>query len=256
MGKRQTKIIAISSFSCHGNAGLKPMMTVLANSVIPVPSILLTATTNLSGFIKTENDFKTLLKGSLELCKTLDYDVILFCGYFYKAWQIDFTIDMVHQFKEMIRMVLVDPILGDDNRIYVENEILESMPKLVSIATIAFPNTTEVKYLSSGNEEFQLNLNELVRLYPNVIWVVKSMIMKKGRIGIRIQNKNSFLQYDHQMINAKFGGSGDLFVSYFIDNYIIKKNNIFKSVKKAARKTAKSIKISMIEGSNELIAHL
>ena len=126
---KQTKIIAISSLTCHGNAGLKPMMTVLGNHLIPVPSILLTATTNIPGFLKTETDFKTLLKGSLDLCRVLGYEVILFCGYFYKAYQIDYTLRMYETYRDIISQVIIEPILGDNNKLYVEKEILEKIHK-------------------------------------------------------------------------------------------------------------------------------
>ena len=253
---KQTKIIAISSFTCHGNAGLKPMMTVLTNHLIPVPSIILTATTNIPGFIKTETDFRTLLKGSLELCKTLDFDVVLFCGYFYKADQIDYTLELYHKYRDIISLVLIDPILGDHDKLYVEKEIMTHIPGLLSIANIAFPNVKEVALLTNINNDLNRNLNDLLIVYPAITLIVKSV--KKGResIGIRILSNQMKFDYYHPYIDTNFGGTGDHFISYFIFHHIFKKQNIIKAVKIAAQNTVKTIKNTVKKGSKELITNL
>lgn len=253
---KQTKIVAISSFSCHGNAGLKPMMTVLMNHLIPVPSIILTATTNIPGFVKTETDFRTLLQGSLELCKTLDFDVVLFCGYFYKADQIDCTLELYHKYRDIISQVLIDPILGDHGKLYVEKEIMTRIPGLLSIASIAFPNVTEVALLTNINNDLNQNLNDLLITYPAITLIVKSI--KKGResIGIRILSNQMRFDYYHPYIDTNFGGTGDLLISYFLLHYLFKGQNITKSTKIAVRNTFKIIKNSIKKGSKELITKL
>ena len=251
---KSTKIIAISSFPCIGNAGLKPMITILGGHLIPVPSLILTATTNIKGFVKTETDFIKLLEGSLELCKSLNYDVILFCGYIYKASQIEFISDMWVKYKSIIKMVIVDPILGDNNRLYVENEILIEMPKLLSIADIALPNLTEVKFLSTENKDINGQLEQLLRLYPSITLIVKGIQIKEGWIGLMVKSGNNTpFNYNHRKLIKDYGGTGDLFASYFIYNHIFKQKDIFSSVKKAAQLTIKSIRKSIKLNSPDLI---
>src|SRR5208337_499700 len=249
----QTKIVAISSFPCYGNAGLKPMLTILSGHLIPVPSILLTATSDIPGFIKTSTAFETLLEGTLEFCKDSGMKVVLFCGYFYKASQIDFTVKMYYKYKVIITSVILDPIMGDDGRIYVEKEILNSMPRILAIANIVIPNITELGVLASGNLDINGQIQELLSQHPALTIIVKSIRSKKERIGIKVRSLQTYCDIYHRYIPVKFGGTGDVFVSYFINNYIINKISLPQSVKKAAHETLKCIKKSIKLGGNELI---
>lgn len=203
--------------------------------------------------MKTGTDFETLLDGSFELCKSMNYEVILFCGYFYKASQIDFVLQMYDKYKSIIKLVIVDPILGDNNRLYVEKEILDCIPKLLGISDIALPNYTELKFLSPGTEDFKEIIKQFISLYPNITLIVKSIPVKKGWIGISLNSQKMTFEYKHKYINVYFGGTGDVFVSYFINNYIFKQKDICYSVKKAASQTAKCIKKSLDLESSELI---
>ena len=74
-------------------------------------------------------------------------------GYLGSLEQIRFVLEFIDQFKKENTLVIVDPVMGDNGKIYknYSKEMTENMYKLIQKADIITPNLTEACILCNMN---------------------------------------------------------------------------------------------------------
>lgn len=250
------KIVSVSSFAIHGSASLKLLLAKYAKYVLPVPSALFTALTNNPLHQKFELPLEDILISTLNIVQNNNQKVILHIGYLSSPHQVDSIIKVYHQFKQNIHALIVDPVMGDNGKWYVDSNLLPSWQKLIELANFATPNFTELKLLLNYEADAEVDWESLTYLFkskfPNCNLIVTSVPHPLYQ-EIYVYTKNEELNLQFTKHNCSLGGTGDLFTCSFIVQYFIKQKplqisiqNSHKIVSKAIAKALKKNKLEML----------
>ncbi len=224
---RQKRAAAIHDISCFGKCSLTVALPVLSSAgietaVIPT-AILSTHTGGFNGF--TSLDLTDEMPKIIEHWSGLElnFDAI-YSGYLGSTQQIDIVCDFLDKFKKSDTLVVVDPAMADNGKMYALFDInfAAEMKQLCSKADIIVPNVTEAcfmlgkKYIPLGyGEDYIVDmLHQLAALGPKRIVLT----------GVRYDDKTvSSVAYDaetdtvhtvsRELIEGMFHGTGDVFAS-------------------------------------------
>jgi pyridoxine kinase len=150
------RVLAISSHVVRGHVGLAatvPGLQHFGHEVWALPTVLLASRPGLGRLAKFELPAPDLagMLAALEAdgCwPTLD---AVFTGYFASAASVRTAAEGIARIKAANprALILVDPILGDGDRLYVPTETAEAVREvLLPLATIATPNLFELQWLT------------------------------------------------------------------------------------------------------------
>jgi pyridoxine kinase len=151
------QILSISSQVAYGpvgNSASVPALQAAGFTVSQVPTIILSNHPGLgkpSGVKLPAAELEAILK-SLDGLGVLDSCVGVMAGYFADADQIQIAASFVRQMKQKnsFLYILVDPVLGDDNSLYVSNEVANAIrDELLPLATCITPNRFELAWLTN-----------------------------------------------------------------------------------------------------------
>lgn len=156
---RVPRVAAIHDLSCFGRCALTvimPTLSVMGLQCVPVPTALLSTHTggftgmhflDLSDSMEHIGDhFETL---------PLTFDAI-YSGFLGSARQIGIVSDLIDRFRgqgDARACVLVDPVMGDDGKLYATytEELQAGMRHLCEKADIITPNLTEACFLTGSD---------------------------------------------------------------------------------------------------------
>ncbi len=150
------RILSISSqvaFGPVGNSAAVPAMQALGHEVLAIPTIILS---NHPGHGKPAalrmpaSDLAAML-GALEGLGALDGCQAVMTGYFAANDQIHGVARMIRRMKEKnpALYVLVDPVIGDGDALYVALPVAEAIrDELLPLADCASPNRFELEWLT------------------------------------------------------------------------------------------------------------
>jgi pyridoxine kinase len=150
------QVLSISSQVAYGpvgNSASVPALQAAGFTVSQVPTIILSNHPGLgkpSGVKLPATELEAILK-SLDGLGVLDSCIGVMTGYFASADQIQIVATFVRGMKEKNSSlyVLVDPVLGDDDSLYVSNEVANAIrDELLPLATCITPNRFELGWLS------------------------------------------------------------------------------------------------------------
>ena len=250
------KVLAIHSYATHGMASMKVLHQILGNSLLPVPSLVLSGLTNIPGHVKMDIDFEKLLMSSLEICRNQGQMVLLYIGYLGNADQIKIILHAIEKYGHIIQQVLVDPVSGDHGKIYVPNEIIDSWPELLSQADWAFPNFTELKlyaaYDIESKEDTDTYFAAFQGRFPKLNLIATS-IPKEDRLGIYIRSTTLTMDFLHPLLPIRYGGTGDVFAGLIVKHHFLEMMELGDSVLAASEKCLGIIQDSFVQHSEELI---
>ena len=151
------QVLSISSQVAYGpvgNSASVPALQAAGFTVSQVPTIVLSNHPGLgkpSGVKLPATELEAIMK-SLDGLGVLDSCVGVMTGYFASADQILITAYFIHRMKQKNNSlyVLVDPVLGDSDRLYVSNEVANAIrDELLPLATCITPNRFELAWLTS-----------------------------------------------------------------------------------------------------------
>ncbi|GAB1857665.1 hypothetical protein MHTCC0001_25020 [Flavobacteriaceae bacterium MHTCC 0001] len=230
------KVLAITSLPTVGNAGLKNIISVLGNSVIPIPTLIACGLGNMEGHKKIAYPFEETLTSSFELAKKNNQRLIIYTGYLLDAKQIDVIVQNINLYKAIVETVIVDPVCGDNNSAYVDPSIINNFYKLLEIADIVTPNETELRLLA--NNDFDVSLNELIEKF-NEAFALKSIIitsvLNEGRSFNVLVGNEKVTMLPYESFKISYSGTGDLFVALFIKFHFFDLLSVRASIIKAGK---------------------
>ncbi|NJK95809.1 MAG: hypothetical protein HC905_13670 [Bacteroidales bacterium] len=186
-----TKIISVSSLAAHRTASLKAQMAILGSVLLPVPTVLLNGVASYSMVRKQTIDFMPLLEGTLYLCTQQGQKPYLFLGYLTSVEDVFHLKDFIVANAHLLAGVFVDPISGDNGKPYIHTDIIREWPQLLSLATFAFPNITELKMYSGIPSEADLESHIIafeIR-FPLLNYILTSYCKEK-KIGVRLKTNS------------------------------------------------------------------
>jgi len=151
-----TQVLSISSQVAYGpvgNSASVPALQAAGFTVSQVPTIILSNHPGLgkpSGVKLPAPELEAILK-SLDGLGVLDNCIGVMTGYFASADQIQIAASFIRRMKEKngSLYVLVDPVLGDDDSLYVSNDVANAIrDELLPLASCVTPNRFELGWLS------------------------------------------------------------------------------------------------------------
>lgn len=218
------RIITLQDITCVGKCALTvalPVISAFGIEACPLPTALLSNHTAFESF-----KFFDLHDKMQEIIPHLKQQGFNFNG-IYSAYlgskeQIDTVCDFIDQFKQENTLVLVDPVMGDNGKLYAgfDNEFPKEMLKLCKKADIIVPNVTEASFLLQKSKLryidanwLKLQMERLCDLGPKIC--VLTGVELNGKIGSAIYDKTTdeFYCYLREKIDRTFHGTGDLFAS-------------------------------------------
>lgn len=252
------KVAAIHDISCYGRAALAtiiPILSAMGNQVCPLPTAVLS--THTDGFgkpaIRGLSDFIYDTKNHWKRLK-LDFQCI-YSGYLANPSQVEFVEDFIKDFKEEETLVVIDPVMGDNGKLYngMDEKMIEEMRGLIKNADIITPNITEATFLLGKKYKENLNKEEikdyligLSKLGPKVSIITSVPSIKGGDYIDTVlydREENMFYTYSHKKIDAFYCGTGDAFASILI-GWILRGESIEGALGKACNFISEAIEYS------------
>ncbi len=222
----------INDLSGFGRVSLTeacPILSAMGIEACPLPTaVLSTHTYKFQDY--TFLDLTDEMEKILEHWKALDikFDGIL-SGYMASSRQISVVSDFMHKMKEKGSLIVIDPVLGDNDlsdaeTVYYDrmNDLLLAMQDFVRLADVITPNLTEAclltnrKYPREYLSETQISdlCLELSDLGPQMIAITSVMTDERHmKVAVLDRESNVFEMLDCGYIARPFHGTGDIFAA-------------------------------------------
>ncbi len=261
MSKYFKKVCAIHDLSCYGRCSLTVIIPTLSSygiQCVPVPTALLS--THTGGF--TDLFFEDLTDRMVKIgdhLKSLDIEFdAIYTGFLGSVKQIATVIDIAKSFKTDKSILLVDPVMGDDGKLYstYNDELVEGIKLLSSHADIITPNLTEaclltdtpyrdmIQMCEDEAVEFSLELlDSLAKKYPSASIVLTGILTNNRMITLGKSGTDAPVIHKEEHLHISFPGTGDLFASLFLSE-LLSGADFASSVKHAAHLTTVAVKMS------------
>lgn len=229
------RVAAIHDLSGFGRAALTsiiPILSTMGTQVCPLPTAVLSSNT---GWFREFSfvDLTDSMKDYIKHWKKIDikFDCI-YSGFLGSAKQVEIILDFIDYFKTNSTTVVVDPVMGDDGKLYptISKEIVEKMKILVTKADIITPNLTEAMYLLDKPYVKTIDKNKIKDILLNLsnmgpkIVVITSVpdFEKPENIDVFAYNRkdNQFWKVGCKYLPAEFPGTGDTFTSVLIGSLL------------------------------------
>lgn len=221
------KIVAIHDLSGVGRISLNvviPILTTMGFQVCPLPTAVLSNHTQYPQF--SFLDLTDEMKKIIEYWKKIDVEFDAFySGYLGSPKQVNIVKDFIFEFRKQDSLVVVDPVLGDNGKLYSNFglDIVEAMRQMIISADVITPNLTELFYLldkpysdNNSDEELKQYLLELAQKGPSVVIITNVPLIDDPRMtSVYAYNKegNRFWKTTCPYVPAHYPGTGDTFTS-------------------------------------------
>lgn len=142
------KVAAVHDLSGVGHVSLMAVIPILSSmgiQVCPLPTAVLSTHTQYPEY--TFLDLTDEMRRMTECWKHLNFTFDAFyTGYLGSPAQVQIVEDLIEHFKRPEDLVVVDPVLGDNGRLYkgFGEEMILEMRRLIRKADVITPNITEV----------------------------------------------------------------------------------------------------------------
>ena len=223
------KVAAIHDLSGYGRSSLTSIIPILSSmklQVCPVPTaVLSTHTGGFEGF--SFLDLTDYMEQHIAHWKKLglEFDCI-YSGFLGSPRQIKIVADFVDFFGHKNNLTVIDPVLGDNGRLYgtMGNEMVEEMKKLIGKADIITPNFTEVTFLLDKEYKKEISesevkewLIELAAMGPKIV-IATSVPDEDSHSTDR--KTNVVWKVSCKYIPASYPGTGDAYTSVVIGSLL------------------------------------
>jgi pyridoxine kinase len=212
-------VLAISSQVSAGPVGgsaIIPALLSLGVVPIAVPTIVLS---NHPGHGRPEGltvpapAMKAMLERLLALGLLAECRTVL-TGYFANAEQAEIAADFLVKLRDSMPSiyVLCDPVLGDDNELYVGKEIAETIrDRLVPLAHGLTPNAFEAGWLSGTAIHNLADAEAAARAWPEMDVIITSIPDGPERLATALFSRGLSQVVSRPLLSHAPHGTGDLF---------------------------------------------
>lgn len=221
------RVAAIHDLSGYGKVSLTVVIPILSSmgfQVCPLPTAVLSSNTEVPGFKFV--DLTDHMRSFIEHWKALKLEFsAIYSGFLGSHLQIEIVKEFIDHFRQDNQLVVVDPVLGDDGKLYdsMTPDMVSEMKTLISRADIITPNLTEacalldLKYNEKMNEsELKKQLKALSEKGPRIVIITnvnKSDRKKQTFVYAYNRNDKRFWKVQCDYIPAHYPGTGDTFTS-------------------------------------------
>lgn len=222
----QKRVAAIHDISGFGRCSLTVALPILSSTgieTVAMPTALLSSHTGIEGY--TYMDLTDEMPFFLEHWNKLDLSFSsIYSGFLGSRRQIDIVCDFIDRFKDDNTIVMVDPAMADNGKMYPTFDIsfAKDMKKLCKKADVIVPNITEaifmldMEYIEGPYTEEYIEgiLKKLAQLGPSSV-VLTGVSFDNNELGAASYDSNSdIVKYSFSpFIDSYYHGTGDVFAS-------------------------------------------
>ncbi|HHX51758.1 MAG TPA: pyridoxamine kinase [Clostridia bacterium] len=235
MKRPVSRVAAIHDLSGFGRSSLAvviPILSTMGVQVCSVPTaVLSTHTGGFEGYCFIDlTDYMEAYVGHWHRLG-IEFDCI-YSGFLGSPRQINIISKFIDDFSANDPLVVVDPVLGDNGRLYttMNEEMVRKMRGLVEKADIITPNFTEAAYLlgktyqtdvTEGEmKEWLLHLSEMGPRIVIITSVPNDDPQKKTSVMAYNDEDGRFWKVSCIYIPAHYPGAGDTFTSVIVGSML------------------------------------
>ena len=237
-------VLLINDMAGYGKVALSAMIPIMSHmgfQLYNLPTALVSNTLDYGKFdiLETTEYMKNTLNVWAEL--GFSFDAIT-TGFIVSEEQVRLIAAYCRRQKEKGSTVFVDPIMGDDGRLYngVSEETIVYMRKLCAVADVIMPNYTEATFLADlfqtksvlRPDEAEILTDALRNLGAGSVVITSMNLMGSHYVFGYDDKKEEYFQIPFDYIPVRFPGTGDIFSAVLVGN-LLKGAELQTSVKKA-----------------------
>ena len=221
------KVAAVHDLSGCGRVSLTvviPILSTMGIQVCPLPTAVLSSHTQYPGFsfLDLTDQMSLFVNHWKEL--GLQFDAI-YSGYLGSPRQTAIVANLIDEFAGNGQLVVVDPVLGDNGRLYasLDRDMIVQMRELIRKAVVITPNLTELFMLldkpwheSVSMEELKEYLVMLAEHGPEIVIVSsvpEDQSAKTTSVVAYDKRSKHFWKVSCLYFPAHYPGTGDTFTS-------------------------------------------
>ena len=223
-------ILIINDMPGYGKVALAAMLPILSNlghSVYNLPTALVSNTLDYGKF--TILDTTDYMVKAIDVWKQLGFQFdCITTGFLASAAQVGIIRDFIASQKKEGLLVMTDPIMGDDGKLYngVTEETVENMRRLIGVADVIVPNLTEAQFLTGLYEGKEaLNKEEARRVVDGLLaFGPRSVVITSGVAQESVDHvvwgydgaTQTYFTIPFRFIKVHFPGTGDMFSAVLV----------------------------------------
>ena len=246
----QKKIAVINDFSGFGRCSIAvalPIISAMKIQCCPIPTAIFSNHTGFQSFYY--KDYTQSMKPYIAEWKKLGLQFEgIDTGFLGSEEQIEIVIDFFQQFKSSDTIGIVDPVMGDNGKLYptYSPKLASKMHWLVEYADILTPNLTEACILTGKGYRENYSMPELEKMCHLLSQqgpkkIVISGIQDGEYIGNFVYEQGKESKIIHSLkIGATRSGTGDVFSS-IIAGAAVNGIDFYQSVQLATDFISKSV---------------
>ncbi len=257
--KRQKKIALINDMTGYGRCSLTveiPIISAMNIQTCPLPTAVLSAHTGFPLYFL--DDYTEKMAIYMDNWKALNVQFDGICtGFLGSEKQIELVERFFHLFKKEDTLTVVDPVMGDDGRIYASytEAMCQGMKRLLPYADVITPNMTEacvlldIPYedsLQFGETKWKEMARQLCEKGPTK--VVLTGIHQGDQVGNLVYEASGSSQL---LMSEKIGisraGTGDVFTSV-VAGSLVRGNELADAVRQAMEFICRALRYTEQQG--------
>ncbi len=221
------RIAAVHDLSGVGRVSLTvviPILSTMGFDVCPLPTAILSNHTQYENF--TFLDLTDEMPAIIDHWEKLGVDFeAIYTGYLGSPRQIRIVADFIERFRTPDTLVVVDPVLGDNGRLYnkITDEMVREMRTLAARADVLTPNLTELFALlgepfrpECTDDELKAAITELTNTGPDTVIITGVPVQGKPNLTsviARSRTDGRTWKVTCPYLPAHYPGTGDAFTS-------------------------------------------
>lgn len=223
--EKNKNILTIGDVPGYAKVGLSavwPILSNLGHSVYNLPTALVSNPFEYEKFaILDTTDY---MRQTIQVWKELGFQFdCITTGFLASAAQVGIIRDFIASQKKDGLLVMTDPIMGDDGKLYngVTEETVGNMRRLIGVADVIVPNLTEGEFLTGlyqgkealTKEEARQVVDGLLAYGPRSVVVTSGQEAETGQHVVWGFDHASgeYFTIPYRFIRVHFPGTGDMF---------------------------------------------
>ena len=223
-------ILIINDMPGYGKVALAAMLPILSNlghSIYNLPTALVSNTLDYGKF--TILDTTDYMVKAIDVWKQLGFQFdCITTGFLASAAQVGIIRDFIASQKKEGLLVMTDPIMGDDGKLYngVTEETVENMRRLIGVADVIVPNLTEAQFLTGlyegkealNKEEARRVVDGLLAFGPRSVVITSGVAQESGDHVVWGYDgaTQTYFTIPFRFIKVHFPGTGDMFSAVLV----------------------------------------
>lgn len=214
-------------YSKVATAAMLPILSHMGHSVYNLPTALVSNTLDYGRFALL--DTTDYMLQVIQVWKELGFQFdCITTGFLASARQVGIIRDFIASQKKEGLLVMTDPIMGDDGKLYngVTGETVDHMRQLIGVADVIVPNLTEAQFLTGLYEGEQTLTAGQAREVVDALRAFgpRSVIITSGQDAET--GRHTVWGYDHttgdyftipfRLVKVHFPGTGDMFSAVLV----------------------------------------